>query len=79
MTDEEINDFISELGADMRAARDERAVTQRELAARMRTNQGQIHLLESASGNPTIASILRFYDGLDMDVIVMGLKRKKKI
>jgi transcriptional regulator with XRE-family HTH domain len=77
MTDEEIQAVISELGAEMKEAREQRAVTQREQAALMNTNQGQVHLLESGRANPTIASILRFYDALGMDVVVVGLKRKK--
>lgn len=77
MTDEEIRALILEVGVELKEAREQRAVTQRELAALMYTNQGQIHLLESGRSNPMLATIFRVYDALDMNVVVMGLKRKR--
>jgi transcriptional regulator with XRE-family HTH domain len=77
LTDEEIQTLLVEVGLDMQEARAERAVTQRQLAARMNTNQGQIHLLEHAHTNMTLATLFRFYDALDMDVVIMGMKRKR--
>ena len=64
----------TELGKQIKAARDRQLMTQEKLAQRLRTNRGRIYLYEKGKGNPEFKIVAQIAMLLKADFRVLGCR-----
>ena len=60
--------FLKKLGKKIVKLRDERGISQMELARRLGTGNSQIRLIEVGDANPTIKTLLKIAQELEVSV-----------
>lgn len=63
--------FNQAIGVCITKAREEKGLTQTDLAKLSKIDQGDISKLEKGQGNPTIAKITKLLDALDCDIDIV--------
>lgn len=76
MEHEAVAEAVWAIMQELRALRQRRRVTQRKVAARMDTNQGQIAALEIKRRDPRLSTLIKYADALNCELIVMAVPRK---
>ncbi len=66
--DQHIPDLGFDLGARLRAVRESRSLSQRELARRAGVTNGTISLIEQNKNSPSVASLKKVLDGIPMSL-----------
>jgi transcriptional regulator with XRE-family HTH domain len=61
---------IASIGRRLEAARAERGLTQRALAARARTAQSLVARIERGRANPTVKTLARLFDAAGFDMVI---------
>jgi transcriptional regulator with XRE-family HTH domain len=64
----------TELGKQIKAARDRRQMTQEKLARRLKTKRGRIYLYEKGKGNPGLKIVAEIATLLKADFEVLGCR-----
>ena len=70
--------FIKKLGLEIRSLRNEQELSQMALAAESGLDKTYIGLLERAEVNPTIGTLLKISDALNVDLIVEFREKKTR-
>lgn len=70
--------FVKRLGQTIRTLRAERDLSQMALAADAGLDKTYIGLIERAEVNPSIGTLLRIADALEVDLIVEFQSRRKR-
>ena len=55
---------------DLKRARQSQGLSLQEVAERMGTNRSNVHRLERASGNPTVATLARYAEAIGKRVVI---------
>jgi DNA-binding XRE family transcriptional regulator len=71
-------DILSEIGVNLTKARDIAEITQKELAEKTHIYQGDISKIERGSANPSVKTLQRLAEGMDM-VLKIEFVPKQKI
>jgi transcriptional regulator with XRE-family HTH domain len=76
MTDDELTPDLAALGRAVRAIREERGISQVELAARTGFTQAWISHVERGNRNPSWSNIVRLATGLGVSVVELATQAK---